>query len=123
MNAPAELGLEHTPSRKHKLPELHVTLDGSASDGALDLWALMDTRKVIVGGSRSGKTHALYWLLQATKGHVQQLIIDREADFVPLRGPYDYLVIGSEGDVPIELHRPRAIEKLLHEILHHRLDT
>lgn len=106
------------------IPQLHVSLDGPGNGrAALDLWTFMETRGLVVGGSRSGKTHMLYWLLQMTYGQVQHIVIDREADFVPLRGPYEYMVVGAEGDIPINLRSSGAAGKLIREILRLRMNT
>lgn len=88
----------------------------------VDLPTLLETRGLIVGSSRSGKTHTLYDLLQSTFGHVQHFVIDREADYVALRAEYPYVVVGGEGDLPISL-APGAVEALARELLRLKLSA
>lgn len=89
---------------------------------SVDLPTLLETRGLIVGSSRSGKTHTLYDLLQSTFGHVQHFVIDREADYVALRAAYPYVVVGGEGDLPISLG-PGAVEALTRELLRLKLSA
>lgn len=89
---------------------------------SVDLPTLLETRGLVVGSSRSGKTHTLYDLLQSTFGHVQHFVIDREADYVALRAAYPYVVVGGEGDLPISLG-PGAVEALTRELLRLKLSA
>lgn len=94
-----------------------------AGDIVVDLPMLLDTRLLYQGSSRSGKTHGLFSLLDDTRGRVQQQVFDREGDFVKLREKHDYLIVGGEGDVPIDLKTKRAVETLVREVLRLKLNV
>lgn len=100
-----------------------LSFRAGAGDVQVDLQMLLDSRMLVQGSSRSGKTTTLFALLQQTYGMVQHLIIDREADFVVLRQKYDYLVVGGEGDIPLDLKSYRGIETLIRKVLELRLNT
>ncbi len=59
----------------------------------LDLEELLATRLLVQGNSGSGKSHLLRRLLERSAGHVQQVVIDPEGDFVTLAGAYGHVVI------------------------------
>ena len=61
-------------------------LGGAASPAMLDLEELLATRLLVQGNSGSGKSHLLRRLLEQSAGHVQQVVIDPEGDFVSLGG-------------------------------------
>ena len=86
-------------------------------DVVVDLPRLLATRLLVQGSSGSGKTHTMFALLQETFGRVQHFIIDRESDFVPLRQHFPYILIGAEGDIPIDLKTKGGVETLVRKIL------
>jgi GTPase SAR1 family protein len=81
-----------------------------------------ETRLLIYGTSGAGKTTALYALLQQTYGAVQHIIVDKEGQFPKLREHFDYLLVGAEGEVPINLS-PGAVEVVLRKILETRVNA
>lgn len=93
-----------------------LSFDPGAGDVQVDLGTLLETRMLVQGSSRSGKTWALYSMLEETHGRVQHLVVDREADFAPLRQRYPYLLVGAEGDLPVDLG-PGRVEALVHRVL------
>jgi DNA helicase HerA-like ATPase len=75
---------------------------GGRGDGVhVDLDRLYESRMLIQGVPGSGKSTAIRSLLEQTHGHVPQLVIDFEGDFVTLREKFDYVLVGQGGDVPI----------------------
>ena len=88
----------------------------------VELGQLLETRMLVQGSSRSGKTWALYSMLQETHGRVQHLVIDREADFALLRQRYAYLLVGAEGDIPVDLGEGR-VEALVRRVLELRVSV
>jgi hypothetical protein len=67
--------------------------DPSGKTVPLDLEELLATRLLVQGNSGSGKSHLLRRLLERSAGHVQQVVIDPEGDFVTLSGAYGHIVI------------------------------
>jgi GTPase SAR1 family protein len=88
----------------------------------VDLPTLQETRLLIYGTSGSGKTTALYALLQQTYGAVQHIIVDKEGSFPKLREHFDYLLVSGDGEVPIDLS-PGAVEVVLRKILETRVNA
>ncbi|WCT71854.1 ATP-binding protein [Sphingomonas naphthae] len=76
-----------------------VMIDMGAGPGGaavtMDLEELLATRLLVQGNSGSGKSHLLRRLLERSAGHVQQVIVDPEGDFVTMAGPYGHSVIDA----------------------------
>jgi hypothetical protein len=74
---------------------IHVDMgvDSAGQSAAIDLEELMATRLLVQGNSGSGKSHLLRRLLERSAGHIQQVVIDPEGDFVTLAQPYGHIVI------------------------------
>ena len=88
---------------------------------SMDLEELLATRLLVQGNSGSGKSHLLRRLLEQAAGHVQQVVIDPEGDFVTLGDRYGHLAIEasehSERDVTrfasrIRVHRASVVLSL-----------
>lgn len=95
-----------------------------AGDVVVNLPMLLDTRALIQGSSRSGKTHTLFYILEQVYGRVLSWVVDREADFVVLREKFDYVIVGGEdGDIPFDLTSKRGFETLVRKLLELRLNT
>ena len=69
--------------------------DGTGRPVPLDLEELLATRLLVQGNSGSGKSHLLRRLLERSAGHVQQVVIDPEGDFVTLASAYGHVVIDA----------------------------
>jgi hypothetical protein len=83
---------------------------------ALDLGTLMDTGKpvrlkmpsdegyqlTILGASGSGKTNALYRLIEQIPKDRPVFIADPEQDFIPLRRHRDFVLVGKGRDIPAD---------------------
>jgi len=72
---------------------------------AMDLEELLATRLLVQGNSGSGKSHLLRRLLERSAGHVQQVVIDPEGDFVTLAGPYGHVVVEAADYAVTEIAR------------------
>lgn len=94
----------------------HIDI-GRGSDGqaiGIDLAELLATRLLVQGNSGSGKSHLLRRLLEECAGHVQQIIIDPEGDFVTLADAFDHVVIDAGA------YSAREIEELALRVRQHR---
>ena len=69
--------------------------DGAGKTVPIDLEELLATRLLVQGNSGSGKSHLLRRMLEKSAGHVQQVIIDPEGDFVTLSDAYGHVVIDA----------------------------
>ena len=69
---------------------------------AIDLPTLLETRLLVQANSGGGKSWLLRRVLEQSHRQVQQIVIDSEGEFATLREQYDYLLVGKEGDIPID---------------------
>lgn len=72
---------------------------GTAGDAplTLDLTALVGGHLGIVANSGGGKSGLLRKLLEITRGHIQQIVLDSEDEFYTLRQAGDYVIAGGDG--------------------------
>lgn len=112
------------PSRQETLIEPPtIVFGGERPRGGtveVDLPLLLETRGLMQGSSGSGKTHALYSLLQQTYGAVQHIIFDKEGEFPKLRERFDYLLVGPGGELPLD---PSTIVVVLTKVLETRVNV
>ncbi len=71
---------------------------------------LLETRMAILATSGAGKSYLIRVMVENISGRVQQIILDKEGEFVTLREQYPFLLIGKEeADVPISVKYAEAI--------------
>ncbi|NUO19973.1 DUF87 domain-containing protein [bacterium] len=58
----------------------------------------MSTHSLIIGQTRSGKSHLTRLLIEQTHGKCSQFVFDREGEYVTLRERFDFVVIGEGWD-------------------------
>ncbi len=80
----------------------------------LDIQRILEGRLLLQANSGGGKSYAVRKLCEITHGKVQQIILDPEGEFATLREKYDYILVGKDGDIPINL---RASELLARKLL------
>jgi hypothetical protein len=85
-----------------------------ADDLTLDLARLVDSRMLIAANSGGGKSWLLRLVAEQACGKAQVVILDPEGEFVTLREKFDFLLVGSTGEVPAE---PRAAGLLARRIM------
>lgn len=79
----------------------------------IDLQRLISTRLLIQANSGGGKSWLLRRLLEQTHGKVQQIVIDLEGEFSTLREKYDYLLVGHDGEIPVNIQTAELLAKKL----------
>jgi len=89
-------------------------VDPGGTSVGMDLEELLATRLLVQGNSGSGKSHLLRRLLEKSAGHVQQVIIDPEGDFVTLSDRYGHLAIEASE------HSERDVARFAARIREHR---
>ncbi|WP_066798418.1 ATP-binding protein [Sphingomonas soli] len=89
-------------------------LDERGGSATLDLEELLATRLLVQGNSGSGKSHLLRRLLERSAGHVQQVVIDPEGDFVTLSDRYGHVAIEAAD------HSERDVARFAARIREHR---
>ncbi len=72
-------------------------------DVNIDLAKLISTRLLIQANSGGGKSWLIRRLLEQTHGKVQQIVLDLEGEFSTLREEYDYLLVGKNGEIPVNI--------------------
>ncbi len=81
----------------------------------IDLPILLESRLLVQSNSRGGKSYFLRKLLEQTHGKVQQIVIDIEGEYSTLREKFDYLLVGQDGDIPIQVRSAELLAKKLLE--------
>src|SRR5690349_20099718 len=82
----------------------------------IDLKKILEGRMLIHANSGGGKSYTIRKFAEITHGHVQQIIIDIEGEFASLREKYDYLQVGKDGDIQINLRSAELLAKRLLEL-------
>lgn len=82
----------------------------------IDLDSLIDTRILVQANSGGGKSYALRKLMEETNGKVQQIVLDIEGEFSTLREKYDYLLVGRDGDIPINIKSASLLAQKILEL-------
>ncbi|RYY27971.1 MAG: ATP-binding protein [Sphingomonadales bacterium] len=88
--------------------------DERGDSASIDLEELLATRLLVQGNSGSGKSHLLRRLLERSAGHVQQIVIDPEGDFVTLSDKYGHVSIEAAD------HSERDVARFASRIREHR---
>lgn len=81
---------------------------------SLDLLRLVDSRLLIQANSGGGKSWLLRLIAEQAAGHVQVLILDPEGEFATLRERFDFLLVGSGGEIPCD---PRSAALLARRLI------
>lgn len=89
-------------------------LGPAGEPAAIDLEELLATRLLVQGNSGSGKSHLLRRLLEKSAGHVQQIVIDPEGDFVTLADRFGHVAVEAAD------HDERDISRLAARVREHR---
>lgn len=83
----------------------------------IDLSKLIDSRALICANSGAGKSYTARKIMEESfeKG-VMSIVLDIEGEFKTLREKYDFLLIGSDGDVSLSLKSADLLPKKLLEL-------
>src|SRR5256885_13067805 len=81
---------------------------------SFDLPTLLDTRLLVQANSGGGKSWLIRRILEQSHGKVQHIVIDLEGEFSNLRGTYDYVIAGRDGDTPAD---PKSAALLARKLL------
>lgn len=84
----------------------------------IDLLTLVRSKLLIQAGSGGGKSYVARKLAEEASGKVQIIIIDPDGEFATLREKYDFVLIGKDGDIPLNI---RYAETLAHKLLETRM--
>jgi len=71
---------------------------------------------LLQANSGGGKSYALRKFLEITHGKVQQIVLDLEGEFASLREKFDYILVGKEGDIPININASGLLARRLLEL-------
>jgi len=80
----------------------------------IDIDKLIETRLLVQANSGGGKSYCLRKIIEECAGKVQQVILDMEGEFHTLREKHDFILVGKDGDIDIDV---RHAETLAREIL------
>lgn len=85
-------------------------------DLKIDIPLLVKTRLLIQSNSGGGKSYLLRKILEETHGKIQHIVLDMEGEFASLREKYDYVLVGKDGDIDINLKIAEILPKKLLEL-------
>lgn len=88
----------------------------TGEDVEINLEKLISTRAVITASSGGGKSWAIRRLLQESFGKVQQVILDWEGEYSNLRPQFDYMIVGDNGEIPIEVKTAEVLAKKIMQL-------
>lgn len=81
----------------------------------MDLPTLIETRLFDLASSGGGKSYALRVLVEKTAEHVQWILIDPEGEFASLREKFDFLLVGKDGEVPVDARSAKLLARKIME--------
>lgn len=82
----------------------------------IDLSRFIDSRGLVCANSGGGKSYAIRKILEETHGKVMAIVLDVEGEFKTLREKFDFLLIGSNADVPLNLKSAPLLPRKLLEL-------
>jgi len=96
---------------------------GETEDGTpirMDLSTLIETKLLDVANSGAGKSYLLRVLIERTAEKVQWIVIDPEGEYSTLREKFDFMLVGPEGELPVDV---RSAGLLARKIMETRVST
>lgn len=87
-----------------------------SNDVSIDLEKLIESRLVFQANSGGGKSHGLRRLIEQSFGHKQIIVLDPEGEFGNMRGKYDFVYCGKDGDAPVESRSAALLARRLLEL-------
>jgi len=86
-----------------------IGIDDSPTGVNIDIQRILEGRLLIVANSGGGKSYTIRKFMEVTHGKVQQILIDIEGEFSSLREKFDYILVGKDGDIPINIRDYRFV--------------
>ncbi len=77
----------------------------------IDLPTFIDSRALICANSGGGKSYAVRKILEESSNKVMSIVLDVEGEFRTLREEFDFLLIGNEGDVELNMKSAKLLPK------------
>lgn len=81
----------------------------------VDLPTLIETRLFDLASSGGGKSYALRVLVERTAEHCQWILIDPEGEFSSLREKFDFLLVGKDGEIPVDARSAKLLARKIME--------
>lgn len=75
----------------------------------IDLPKFIDSRALICANSGGGKSYTIRKILEESNNKVMSIILDVEGEFRTLREEFDFLLIGNEGDVELNMKSAKLL--------------
>jgi len=82
----------------------------------INLEKFIDTRAILTASSGGGKSWTVRKFLQESYGKVQQIILDWEGEYSNLRPAFDYLLVGDDGEIPIQVKTAELLAKKIMQL-------
>lgn len=81
----------------------------------IDLGTLIESRLLVQANSGGGKSWANRRIIEQAFGKVQIIVLDPEGEFGNMRGEYDFVYVGRDGDAPAESRSAALLARRLLE--------
>lgn len=88
----------------------------TGEDVLISLEKFIDTRAILTASSGGGKSWGVRKFLQESYGKVQQIILDWEGEYSNLRPEFDYLLVGDDGEIPIQVKTAEILAKKIMQL-------
>lgn len=82
----------------------------------INLPTFVDSRALICANSGGGKSYAVRKILEESSNKVMSIILDVEGEFRTLREKFDFLLIGNDGDVKLNMKSAKLLPKKIMEL-------
>lgn len=81
----------------------------------IDKDKLLRTSLLFQAGSNGGKSWGFRRIVESIGNSTQQIIIDPEGEFASLREKFDFLLIGKDGDIPLNVRYAETLANMILE--------
>ena len=82
---------------------------------SIDIPKLIESRLLVQANSGGGKSYTNRRIIEQAFDEVQIIVIDPEGEFGNMRGEYDFVYIGKDGDAPAEVRSAALLARRLLE--------
>ena len=95
--------------------KIGVNVD-TGEEVSINLEKFIDTRAILTASSGGGKSWTVRKFLQESYGKVQQIILDWEGEYANLRPEFDYLLVGDDGEIPIQVKTAEILARKIMQL-------
>lgn len=83
---------------------------------SIDLQKLLETRLMIQANSGGGKSSLMRLIIERAGNQIPFIVLDWEGEFITLREKLDVLIVGSDGEIPVDVRSASLLARKLIEL-------